>query len=318
MDVLQNVNASLKKEVQALRRENASLHSELEKYKLLAERGRFQRGSDAVPNPLLRQMLAMKEDLDQTRHRLLQYEIFDENSEVDILGLLNAAECPTTAVHEKKPRELTGTEMVPLIERQSVTNSEWLRIEKLIKLGNVQSIEQLLDSDAVSMFAGDAVGVHSVLEAAVRNNQREMVQKIMASAIGIKMGNRLLCHRYDDGQTVLMMAATNGSLQIASDLLDFYSFNAIHSGDGAADIYPFLNIRDSRGRTLLMRVCRTDRAPLVHWVLTRYLNHKVELKTLIEATDNSGKDIFGGYVRSKAVESVIHEYAPLIDSDSAL
>ena len=43
------------------------------------------------------------------------------------------------------------------------------------------------------------------------------------------------------------------------------------------------------------------------------LNHMVELISFIEATDNIGMDIFGGYIRSKAVESVIHEYAPRFD-----
>ena len=111
-----------------------------------------------------------------------------------------------------------------------------------------------------------------------------------------------------------MIAVTNGALQIANDLLDYYLCNAIAFSKNNDHLFPFLNIRDHHGRTLLMKVCRMDRGDLVHWVLVQYLNHKVELKTLIEARDDAGNDIFGGYIQSKAIESVIHEYAPLVDS----
>lgn len=332
VNVLQNANTTLKRKVAAqaqeidvLKRENLNL------CKLLAERNRAE--SDATPNPLFGQMLALKEELDKTRHRLLQYEIFDEHSEVDINGLLEAPllnnHHPTTtatsmcavrsdsvATVETLKRKRFDTETMPLIGsvEHSEHESEWLRIEKHIQLGNVQSIEELMESNAISMNVGDAVNLHSMLEAAVSYNQREIVQKLICCRSGMKMGTKLLCHRYYGGETILVIAVTNGALEIASDLLEYYAVNTIHFGKEEDHVFPFLNMRDDGGRTLLMKVCSMDRADLVHWVLARYLKHKIELKTLIEARDDSGKDIFGGYVRSKTIESVIHEYAPLIAS----
>ena len=128
------------------------------------------------------------------------------------------------------------------------------------------------------------------------------------------MGIKLLRHRYYEGETILMIAVTNGALQIANDLLDYYLCNAISLQKRNHDLFQFLNMRDNHGRTLLMKVCRMDRVDLVHWVLTQYFNHKHELRMLIEARDDAGKDIFGGYVQSKTIESVIHEYAPLVES----
>jgi len=356
LNMLQSVNATLKrkvaeqsKEIHSLKTENLNLSSELQRYKLMVERNRSERRSDAVQNPLFRQMLVLKEELDKTRHRLLQYEIFDEHSEVDINGLLNTVDnamhsaddlgditmrqirsesnATTTTVGTMatenesglgfafKPRKRFDTETMPLIamKDEEDVDSEWLRIEKYIKLGNVQSIEQLLES-GIAMDTSEAVNFHSILEAAVSYNQREIVQQILSSKKGIKMGTKLLCHRYYEGETILMIAVTNGAVEIANDLLEYYLCNTIHFGaKGEEHLLPFMNMRDDHGRTLLMKVCTMDRADLVHWVLTQYFNQKIELKTLIEARDDAGNDVFGGYVRSKAVESVIHEYAPLID-----
>merc|ERR1712176_710836 len=88
LHVLQNANTTFKRKVAAQSQEIDVLKREnLKLCKLLAERKRAE--SDASPNPLLSQLLTLKEELDKTRHRLLQYEIFDEHSEVDINGLLN-------------------------------------------------------------------------------------------------------------------------------------------------------------------------------------------------------------------------------------
>merc|ERR1719361_2466533 len=134
--ILQNVNAKLRgkvaeqsKEIQALKTENLSLSSELQKYKLLAQRNctrseRPFRGSDAARNPLFRQLMLLKEELDKTRHRLLQYEIFDENSEIDIDHLLNSVnynatvpsmdsnDDPNTLNMNKNRSDSTGTRSV--------------------------------------------------------------------------------------------------------------------------------------------------------------------------------------------------------------
>jgi len=274
--------------------------------------------------------MQLKEELDKTRHRLLQYEIFDEHSEVDIDHLLNNIQStttdknrsdstgtPSTVTEQSFGRKRIDTEVMPLItsdDHESI-DSDWLRIEKYIKLGNAQSIDQLLESNAISLDTNDAVNYHSILEAAVSLNQREIVQNILSSKRGVKLGTKLLCHRYYEGETILMIAVTNGALLIANDLLDYYLCNTIAFSKQKNDVlFPFLNIRDDHGRTLLMKVCQMDRVDLVHWVLTQYLNHKVELKTLIETRDDAGNDIFGGYIHSKAVESVIHEYAPLVDT----
>ena len=116
---------------------------------------------------------------------------FDERLEVDLMVQI-ASEYP---VDERGPiRSAKPSSTESFIERQCKQSTEWLRIDWLIKLGDVQSIEQLLDGDVYSVCAGGAVDVHSVLEAAVRNNQRET-----ASAIAIKIGNRLHRHCDADG-----------------------------------------------------------------------------------------------------------------------
>merc|ERR1719499_837391 len=123
------------------------------------------------------------------------------------------------------------------------------------------------------MNPSDAVNYHSVLEAAVSYNQREIVQNILCSKNGVKLGTKILRHRYYEGETILMIAVTNGALQIANDLLDYYLCNAIALKPVNKEqdhLFPFLNMRDNHGRTLLMKVCRMDRVDLVHWVLTQY------------------------------------------------
>merc|ERR1712141_240838 len=166
----------------------------------------------------------------------------------------------------------------------------WLRIEKHIKLGNIQAIEQLLHSDShISMNTGDDVNLYIMLEAAVSHNQREIVHAMFTSKIGMQNAAKLLCHRYFEGETILMIAVTNGALDIASDLLEYYGCSTIHVGNNGKNnhVFPYLNMRDDHGRTLLMKVCSMDRTDLVHWVLARYLNQKIELKTLIEARDHT-------------------------------
>merc|ERR1712228_814589 len=113
MKLLHIINGSLKKNIQKqteqiklLQSDNFDLKQEVEKYKeLLADKNKeteneriddmddmkvkevdnIGKNDDNVDIKSLQQQIsALKEELDETRHKLLQYQIFDQNSELDI------------------------------------------------------------------------------------------------------------------------------------------------------------------------------------------------------------------------------------------
>merc|ERR1712129_580893 len=104
-----------------------------------------------------------------------------------------------------------------------------------------------------------------------------------------------------------MIAVTNGFLDIANDLLDYYECTAISN-----DVYEYLNITDTNGVTLLMMACQLDKIEIVQWALNQYFYDKKQLKALIAAKDNEGNDVLTGFIRSRQIENCIHEYSPLI------
>jgi len=249
---------------------------------------------------LRREILSLKEELEKTRHRLLQYEIFDKNSDVDIQALLGS-------VHSNSDNEDD--------EDQNDDKTEsWEFIENCIKIGKKSNIDKLIKYTKISMDESEEINCFKMLEAATRYNQIDIVHKIISSYIGVKLGNKLLCHRYDEkysGYTILMISVINGYVEIANDLLDYYEYNAINYND-KNKLFEYLNMKDRNGVTLLMKACQSDKVKTVQWVLNQYFNNKVQLKILIEAKDNAGNDIFSGYIQSQNIENCIQEYSPLI------
>jgi len=318
MKLLQMINGSLKRNIQkqseqiaTLQKDNFDLKNEVEKYKLLvAEKDKIeiledvddmkvkeesaneQTATSSIDvQSLQKQISELTEQLEVTKHKLLQYQIFDQNSELDIDTLLSPM--PDNDDDEKEEE------------------MDWKLIETRVKDGDETYIDDLIKSNKISTDLSSEISCYKILEAATKYNQIGIVHKVVASEACVKLGTKLLCHRFNDdgynGYTVLMIAVTNGFLEIANDLLDYYECTAMSNA-----VYEYLNMTDKNDVTLLMMACQTDNIRIVEWVLNQYFNQKKQLKTLISATDNNGNDIFSGYIRTLSIENCIHEYAPLI------
>jgi len=319
--LLQNINASLKQTIQNqaqqithLQTEKLGLEQQCDRYKSMVQQpNNNDLSEDESPmDALRRQVLSLQEELNVTKHKLLQYEIFDENSEVDIHALLNDAghdddDDDTEASDEHGDGD--GDEK----EHHTVpTTCTWLELEKYIIAGNITYVEKLMKVRGVSMHDTDEINCYRMLECATRHNQLEIVHKIISSHMGVKLGNKLLCYRHDKnyaGYTILMIAVTHGYLEVANDLLDYYEYHSLsYTND---KIFEYLNLTDRNGVTLLMKACQIGSTQIISWVLNQYFGHKIQLKTLIEAKDAAGDD-FHAYIQSQAMENIINEYSPLI------
>ena len=371
MVMLHNINMSLKQTIQqqmtqikTLKKENTKIRKQFEEYKSMFndKKGKQSQEDDLLGlnklnndsnldraksdghhlneskdiNKLHRQILSLKDELDKTRHKLLQYEIFDENSELDIHALLNSVDSITDNDeqddhdhdHDDEKKEANNknndkekskiNEEKKKLKNNNNKRSNWEQIENYIKEGDGSFIDKLIKYTKISMNEKEEINCFKILEAATRFNQIEIVHKIISSYIGVKLGNKLLCYRYDgysnnySGYTILMIAVICGNLEIANDLLDYYEYNCVNYND-ENKIFEYLNMTDRNGVTLLMKACSSDKVKIVTWVLNQYFNHKIQLKTLIEANDSSNNNIFDGYIQSQTIENVIHEYSPLIN-----
>eukprot|EP01083_Nonionella_stella_P004235 12204_1 len=311
--LLQNINVSLKQTIQqqiqqieSLKAENLQIKQDFEEYKMKEVNAHAQEhNTQQTENTLHREMFALKQELEQTRHKLLQYEIFDEHSELDIQALLCSMDSEELAMDLEEKEE----------SKEKQHRNTWSAIEYCIKTGDKAYVDKLIKFTKIAMNEKEPINCFKMLECATRYNNIDMVHQLISSYIGVKLGNKLLSYRYDDGQdcgvTILMIAVTHGYLDIANDLLDYYEYNAVDYSD-KNKVFEYLNMADRNGVTLLMKACQTDKVKIVQWVLNQYLLNKIQLKTLIEARDTAGNGIFDGYIRTQAIENAIHEYAPLI------